>query len=152
MIEWGSLLAWPKGKDYSSINSNRDGEDLLMLLTHQPKNGVITEGELSPIFFHLRYVNWTFFCHYSSEQLETRNRKDLGGRAPVRRWLQETNRAGKNPISLPNEKKVWLYGQSEEEKSAWVQLVPALSVQVARGVYQTVEEGEVVKEPARQAQ
>ncbi len=40
-------------------------------------------------------------------------------------------------------------GQSEEEKSAWVQLVPALSVQVARGVYKTVEEGEVVKEAAR---
>jgi hypothetical protein len=41
-------------------------------------------------------------------------------------------------------------GQSEEEKSAWVQLVPALSVQVARGVYQTVEEGEVVNEEQSQ--
>lgn len=32
-------------------------------------------------------------------------------------------------------------GQSEEVKLAGVQLVPALSVQVAGGVYQTVEEG-----------
>lgn len=41
-------------------------------------------------------------------------------------------------------------GQSEEEKSAWVQLVPALSATFARGVYQRVEEGEVVKEEQSQ--
>ena len=56
----------------------------------------------------------------------SRNRKDLGGRAQVRRWLQERNRAGINPISLPEGMVVPEEGQSEEEKSVWVQLVPAL--------------------------
>lgn len=41
-------------------------------------------------------------------------------------------------------------GQSEEEKSAWVQLVPALSVQVAGGAREEKREGGAV--PARQAQ